>query len=843
MTTLRDPSNLRGWLLAGVCASAVLLAGPGFAQDTDQTAPTTPTPATEAGGVETIVVTAQKREESILDVPINITAYDGEFLDAIGVTEFDELSRFVPGLVVQEQSVNNPGFVIRGITSDSGASNIEPRVSVFQDGVTISRSRGSVVQLFDLERVEVLKGPQGTLFGRSAQIGAVSLISKRPENEFGFGASYQIGNLSHDEVDAYLNIPIIDNELAVRLSGQYSFRNGYLDNNTGRDLNGTDTTAVRGVVRWTPTERLRVDVIASYQHDTPTGSSFKSGVIPALGGNTDPNDVASLNTFGNFLGGTPLSVDREVWGVTTEIVFEINDDWTLTNIAAYREFDSVEVFDPDGTAFDLLIFAEDAAGSQWSEEIRLNYDAGGRFRGFIGGNIFFENGEQAVPLGFDERGVLALFSSIAATGSNADLAAAFGLPADATFLFGDPGLSQIFLTGNPALLEPVLQTTPPFNLVSPFFQEQFTNFADNAAFDVFADLTVNLTDRLSVTGGIRWSRDEKVTGFSGGVVEGVSGLAALGILTGGPITNPLDGEPIETILAADTGNIIIESPEETFSDFVWRAVVQYQAPGGVNLYGSYARGRRPEVVDVNVVGPVFAGFETFPDEIVDSYEIGAKGLFWDGKIEASGSVYYYDYSDFITTIIDVTTGLAETINAGGADAIGVEAQIFANPLENLELFATYGFSRARFDDEDDNGNPLVFGGNQFRLSPDHSLSAGLTYTHDLGERGELFITPTYTWQSRVFFEDENQADIPVFDPMTGGLLYTIPEISQEAYGLVNIRAGYVAKDEKFSITLEAQNLLDQDFIIDAGNTGGAFGIPTFIAGPPRFYSARFAVRY
>ncbi len=841
-------------LLSGACAGALLGGAPALAQTADDSedqvgiengqerAADDNVPSIRTR--EVILVTAQKREEAILDVPINITAYDGAFLQDIGVTEFDELARFVPGLVVQEQSVNNPGFVIRGITSDSGASNIEPRVSVFQDGVSISRSRGSIVQLFDLDRVEVLKGPQGTLFGRSAQIGAISVHSKRPDYERGAFVSYEFGNLSQDEVEAWVNIPIIEDKLAVRVAGNYTFRNGFIDNNTGVALNGTQTVATRGSIRWQPTSKLTVDVIASYQHDTPPGSSFKSGVIPALGGTTDPNEFASLNTFGGFLGGQPLSVDREVWGVTTQVEYEISPAWTFTNIAAYRQFDSVEIFDPDGTAFDVLIFAEDAFGQQWSEELRFNFDRGGRFRGFFGGNVFFENGDQQVPLGFDERALLALFSSVSATGASPDLAAALGLPADATFLFGDPGLTSIFLSGDPAQLEPIVTGVPPFNALSPFFVEQFTNFAENNAFDVFAELTVEVFDGLELTGGIRWTLDDRTTGFSGGAVEGVSALAAAGILTGGtPIINPLDGEPVETILAADTGNTVIESDEENFTDFVWRAVANYAVNPNLNLYASYSRGRRPNIIEVDVAGPVFLGFEELPDETVDSYEIGAKGLFFNGRLEASGSVFFYDYRDFITTIVDATTGLTETINAGNADSIGFESQFFATPTDGLDLFITYGYNRSRFDDTDDEGNPLVFGGNRFRLSPDHTVSAGLTYVHQLDDWGSLFVTPTYTWQSLVFFEDENQTAVPVFDPMTGDLVFTVPSVSQQSFGLFNIRTGYTTPDERVQLTFEVANVLDTDYIIDGGNTGGAFGIPTFIAGPPRFYSARIALTF
>ncbi len=128
-----------------------------------------------------IIVTAQKTEQKIADVPITLTAYSGKSLREIGVTQFDQLSAFVPGLNVQEQSPNNPGFVIRGVTSDSGSSQGAPAVTIYLNGVDVSRSRGSYFDLYDLERVEVVKGPQATLFGTAAAVGAVSVITARPK--------------------------------------------------------------------------------------------------------------------------------------------------------------------------------------------------------------------------------------------------------------------------------------------------------------------------------------------------------------------------------------------------------------------------------------------------------------------------------------------------------------------------------------------------------------------------------------------------------------------------------------------------------------------------------------
>ena len=389
----------------------------------------------DAADLDRIVVTAQFREQAPVEVPIAVTAYGQDFLDDTGLDQLDSLSAFVPGLLVQEQSVNNPGFVIRGITSDDGASNIEPRVSIFQNGVSISRSRGSFVELFDIERVEVLKGPQGTLFGRSAQIGAVHIISAKPGYQTEASAELEFGNFDQRWFEGMANVPLVDDTLAFRAAATYRKRDGFQDNILGEDLNGTETAAVRASLRWDISPMARFDLIANYSDDTPPGTSFKSGVIPALGGDTDPQSASSLNTFGGLIGGRDLGVDREIKDVTGILELDLAPAWRVTSTTAYREFDSLEVFDPDGTAFDLFIFAEDASSEQFSSELRVNYQPSDKFSAFFGGGVFTEEGRQRVPLGLDAGIVQALFGSIAAQGPVVDGRAP---------LLGDPNLTQAF---------------------------------------------------------------------------------------------------------------------------------------------------------------------------------------------------------------------------------------------------------------------------------------------------------------------------------------------------------------------------------------------------------------
>lgn len=177
-------------LLAAAGLSA-LVSAPAFAQE-------------EVAATDEVIVTLQKREQAIQDVPAALTAVSGEFLADNGLQEFDELSRFVPGFEVQNQSPNNPGFVIRGIASDSLEATNEPRISVFQDGVSISRAVGSYVELFDVERVEIAKGPQSTLFGRGALIGAVNVIQNKADlSDFDWAARGEVGNLDYRLLEAW----------------------------------------------------------------------------------------------------------------------------------------------------------------------------------------------------------------------------------------------------------------------------------------------------------------------------------------------------------------------------------------------------------------------------------------------------------------------------------------------------------------------------------------------------------------------------------------------------------------------------------------------------------------
>ncbi|MFC4727008.1 TonB-dependent receptor [Coralloluteibacterium thermophilus] len=776
MTTRRHPlaSALRVALLAAVPAAAL-------AQ------PATPAGEREAVRLDTLVVTAQKREQQMQDVPIAISAYSGEFLEAYGVRDVTAIGNLVPGLQVQEQSPNNPGFVIRGITSDSGEANVQPRVSVFQDGVSISKSRGSVVQPFDLERVEVLRGPQGTLFGRGAQIGAVHLIQNKAFNGSEAGFTLGLGNYDSTLATAYANAPIVDDLLYGRIAVFHEKRDGFVENLSGGDLNGKDTNALRASFRLDIGDASSLDFIVNYQKDTPPGTAFRSGSIPTRTGSLDVLDrTADLNRADE------LGLDRTVRGVTLLGNFMLNGAWSLSTITGWRDFDSVEEFDADGSHIYALEFAEDAQGRQLSHEFRFNYDDGGRFTGFGGVSWFHEKGTQRVPMRFDERS----FITMPAFGQQ------LGMHIPPLLPDGSPNTLITALPIGPGVVLPL----------KPFHQEQYTNSGETDAYELFVDGTFAATDRLNLTLGLRGTHEDVTAGYSADYfgVPSYLGLAGLG---GSP--NP--AAPTNILFAPTDGWL---TRSESFTSVVGRAVADYRFTDDMNGYLSFSRGRRPDVVNVDA-----AGSEIVDAEIVWSTELGLKGAVGNGRLVYDVAVFHYDYSNFQTSVQDRETLRYVPANGGNASAKGAELSLSFRANDALSAFFNYGYVDASFDDTDDDGNPQELAGNRFRLTPKHSASAGVDLGFDLAGGSRVYLRPSWNWRSHVYFEDANT-----------------PGIEQSGYALFNLRAG-VRFGDHWDLGVYGSNLADKDYLIDAGNTGRLFGTPTYIQGAPRLYGVTLSGRF
>jgi len=846
--------SVRYALLALASPIALLAATDAVAQETAQAQPEA---ATQNEGGE-IVVTAQLVEQRPMDVPFALTALQGQFLDDLGITEFDRLGQFIPGFDVQNQSPNNPGFVMRGITSDSGAAYNEPRVSVFQDGVSISKSRGSYVELFDMERIEVAKGPQSTLYGRGALIGAVNLVQAKADPKNAYGYVYgQYSNFNGYRIDQTVNLPLSD-DLAIRVASRIKERDGFVTNLLGGDdFNGIKSEAVRGSLRWAP-GALTFDLIGNYQHDKATGTSFKSIAYnptdPTTGavlGNRDRNSGAALASPSSFERGRPLGLDRDVWGVTGIANYDFSPNLSLNALGSYREFAGIEIFDADGISLPALTAAEDAQGDQTMGTLRLTWK-NDRVTAFFGGTYFRENGFQRAPSQFDERVALARLTNTL-NGGGAIPGRAASDPAPLA-LFSNTAFTGQLLQGVAGAYGVALPTAQAHAIAANLksaHQETTTNYGRTESWDLFGDVSFNVTERLELGAGLRWSHDAKTTGFSSAVSNGRSILGGFIGALGQPAatrtallgalavpgaanipTSALYPVPLFGLGAQPTGtNGQLYSADHNDSGFTWRATAKYELSPEANIYANYARGRRPEILAVGA--PAAPGgaarFSVLPSETVNSYEAGVKTALANRSLFIDGSVFYYRYSNFQTTEQQGTTFV--TINAGRAESYGFEGQISWRPADWVNLFGSYAYNHSRF-------SAGAREGNRFRLSPDHSAAVAVQFKVPAGPV-KIDFTPSLTWQSKVFFDDDN--DLPALQVNN-----LVPDLVQDevqgSYALVDARLGFETDNGRWRIEGFVTNALNQKYIKDAGNTGDALGMPTFIAGEPRIYGIAVSLK-
>jgi iron complex outermembrane recepter protein len=730
--------------------------------------------------LDEVIVTVQKRTETIKAVPISLSTLNTAFLEKNVLESMGGMAAFVPGVQVQEQSVSFPGFVIRGLTSDNIYLNTDNRVSVFQDGISISKQIGAAVEFFDIDRVEVIKGPQGTLFGRSAQIGAIHLITNRAQNETSGSFALGTGNYNQLRTNGYVNIPLVNNKLFLRVAGIYNKRDGCIENLSGGTLMGKNSLANRTSLSFLPDKNSTLDLIFNFQRDRAPGTAFKSALYAPKGGDADPF------TFLDNEAGSALIDKRDVYGITAQYVKNFEDGLRVTAITGYRSINSTSLFDSDGTKAHVLSMDASVVYHQLSQEVRVNLDRE-RFLGFAGLNYFRENGHLRSVLTQDERSFFALLTPMLAN-------AIPGLQPIPLIIGGEPNLSV---------------SVNPLNgrALKHLHTESTLSGAGNSAFDVFADGTYKLTQKLWLTAGGRLIMED-LTSFLH--VDPADDPGTLGFLLKKGSNNlfkPTDGRLEES---------------KTFTDWVGRAILQYELSEQVSTYASWSKGRRPNVIQV-----MADTVDVLKAERVYNYEMGVKTLFLNKRIQLNLSGFLYNYSHFQTMTGSLEGGsLVHITDSGKARGVGLETEIQMAVTRNFRVFANHAWLHARFNDRDVLGNPQELAGNTFRFTPKHSGAAGLSYQLELGKAGYIDANMSVTFKSEHYFEDDNN-----------------PELYQPGFALVNTALQYTTMNKRYGGRLNFSNLFNNRYLIDAGNAGLIFGIPTFVPGPPRFFGMQLFTHF
>lgn len=829
---------------------------------------------------EDVLVTTQKRLQSNIEVPIAVTALDQDRLFELNTTSIDEVSGFVPGFNAIIQSQNKSGYAIRGVTSDGMESFFQPRISVYLNGVSVSRLQSSVVGIFDMERIEAVRGPQGTLFGRGAEIGAVHFISKHPEDEFSAKVEANYGTYNQRAAKGYVNIPMGE-KVADRFAFYYNYHDGYIKNLAGGTLNGLNSLAFRNTIRIKGNSSSDLNLILDYQYDKTPGVCFKSNRLAPEGGDTSPYTTAHLN------GGKDLGVTRHMVGVTLDYTRNLSTQLSMSNILGVRHSDADEFFDGDGTYLRLLDSEEEAHAIQFSNEFRLNWDGGNRLNGFVGAGVMYEDCEHKLVLQTDPK---IFYPNCVAPALKESLP----LKVSEGVQKGIEGFKQQLLSQYPP--EYATQITQLLDAYSatacPLIQSSLADKADSwlqttqweTMPDIFGDTKgvvsgvlintlnammaqepmistllngataeqvvgmMNLDDQLAdlkAGSGTAFSgmHEENQTNYTHNLETDVFVDLSWNVVDNFYITMGLRGtyERQKTgyystaMTAPIVGKMIYESSKgETYwtsadyFSFVGRLVFNYMVNKTNNVYLSFAKGHRPGVVYFNY-SPDAPG--KLQPETVYSLELGLKGYGMGNTFSYAAYFYRYNWLHFQSSTAYTNESGSRgyhTSDKGKASCTGAEISLKYYFPRYLTVFADLNYADGKFANKDEDGEEQELAGNCFRLCPKNTFDFGADFVYPFRNKYNFYFRPNMTVMGKVYFEDNN-----------------LEEISQEGYCLLNTTLGvrFGQRRLTYDFSLWGKNITNSKYLIDAGNAGQIIGFPTFVAGAPATFGVRAALLF
>lgn len=818
-----------------------------------------------------IIVTATRRAQDVQDIPLAVTAISPQQLEAQRVVNIQQIAALAPSFTASQAQLASGSVVlrVRGIGTTSNNIGFESAVGIFIDGAYQARPGVALSEFVDVERVEVLRGPQGTLFGRNTSAGALNVTNVRPDvTEFSGFVNAEYGNFDEKSLQGAINVPIVEDTVALRLTGAFRQRDGFLTvvDRTGReigDTNDVDQWLVRGQIGWDTESGLRGRIIADYSksqssccgaielYQTPlaTAGAFAAVGLGANGGNGQPfvstrerdngaferamdNRVVSANF-------APIA-DIDNYGVTGELEFPVSDNADLIFIGSYRKYQSLENYDSDFTALDIFnVPALNLEIDNWTAELRLQGEsAGGALNYMVGGFYSDETIDQSVS-----------FALGADYGENVG---ALLFPATGGALGPNP--LTVFTGRDPA-------GTSNTNR----FQQDAKSYA------LFTHNSLEIADGLELTVGARYSWEDKSGGFTQTAINNQicpATLNAIGAGTG-PAVVPAALRPTFVALGCFGFTAPANLPQaaalplvRTFqSDFndeelIYTVKLGYEFSPFVSSYASFTHGYKAGGINLDTTAAVLGADPTFLSEEVDAYELGLKAQTPGGALTFNVAAFYEEFTNF--QVLEFTGTAFATFNVPIAETRGVEIESVIRPADGLTFNLAATFLEASYPDDCAGTQTAVqvvaLCGNDLTNAPQVVALAGMMWEKPINDSMEFF----FAGQVRLEGDQRTSTQAKILPTVAAGSTQaqvkaavdaSAPIIAdiQDGKAFVNLRAGLRFAEGKYAIEGWVNNLTDEvvrgvTFNTTLRGSGAANSRSAFTL-PPRQYGVTLRAKF
>jgi len=736
------------------------------------------------GMLEEVVVTAQKRTESLTDVPISIAVMSSEALQKTGVRQVRELAEFIPNMSISGGNDSATAVRIRGVGANTRNIGFDTRAGVYVDGVYMGQSPAQNIEILDLERVEVARGPQGTLFGKNTVAGAISMVTKKPTQEQELLVTGEMGNYDSYRVSAIANLPLGENA-AARFSVVDHNRDGFITNvTTGTQHNERDGTAVRGQFAFGG-EHYDVNIAGDYLESDRVSSwgvaiSDWSGSVPNT---VSPNDFRIDNNIDN-------SEEREIWGVSATVNVDLGSDYRLTSITAYRDTWVDRGQDTDHSFLNLLRVEYPDAYEQTTQEFQIFSPDSGRLKYVAGLYLYDEQASSSrrAIIG-DEIGIVfeGLAPPLAPFGAQFD-GAGVGTFAD----------------------------------------------VDTRSYAVYLNGTYDLTERLTLGFGARYTEETREVDFDliGDIVDlgflQVPGAAIFGVAVG-----PVVGDQ----------TVANFQDENDYDDFSPMISLSYALGDDSNIYLKYSEAFKSGGYNVDFVttSALTDGID-FDQETVEAWEIGLKGTAMENRLRYNLVAFQMDFEDYQLNQfvqLDNATSAITIRNAAEVRSRGVEAELTYFPSNSLMLQGALGYNDAEFESFPGGSsarNPAGIGadlaGNKLPDAPELTAAFAIQHNLALPDLGAEFVTRVdWTYTDSFYATEDNVSFARPGSSLEWGEI--------DSYSLLNGRIGIEA--DTWSVFLWSRNILDEGY--EETWTSDFLGTVGRFPGDPRTVGVEVSYRF